>query len=256
MEKLSHAYIIASPSEQLRRDTATELAAAMLCSGTGKKPCGLCRDCRKVRGGIHPDLTVISRPEDDSGRKKRDIVVGQIREMAADAAVLPNEAAGKVYVNEDADSMNEQAQNAALKLFEEPPAGVSFLLCAENPGKLLVTVRSRCVLINKNAGDEPVGDEADKMAREYIACVASGRPEELFAWCVRNEQTDGRKTLEFLTAVKSRLAGELAENRAERKHMMDIIELTDRCADYLRVNTGVKHVFGLLAVRSIGRNGE
>ena len=123
MEKLSHAYIISS---------ASELAAKMLCSGAGQRPCGVCRDCRKVKARVHPDLTIVSQLVDDKGNRKKEIQIDQIRDMGADAYVLPNEAAEKVYIIERADTMNERAQNAALKLFEEPPRGVHFILCAQN----------------------------------------------------------------------------------------------------------------------------
>ena len=65
---------------------------------------------------------------DDKGRPKREIMVDQVRAMAADASILPNEAERKVYVIHEAELMNESAQNAALKLLEEPPAWVVFIL--------------------------------------------------------------------------------------------------------------------------------
>jgi len=262
MEKLSHAYIIASPSDKLREELALELAAKALCSGKGVKPCGVCRDCRKVYGGVHPDLTVIRRLYDDNGKQKREILIDQIREMGADAYVIPNEADGKVYIIEDADTMNERAQNAALKIFEEPPANVHFLLCAENPAKLLVTVRSRCVELRRNAEDEPVGDDTSGMAKEYLNCVRSCSAAELLSWCVRNEASDQKETLEFLTAAKLMLAdmlcGKADCGNMSRKQIMDTVRLLDRCAMYLRVNTGIKHIFGLLAVSSlqVSGNGE
>ena len=132
MEKLSHAYIVSSASEEEGLKQAVTLASKMLCSGMGKKPCGVCRDCRKIKAGVHPDLGFVRRSLDDKGNKKRDIQVDQIRDMGADAYVLPNEANGKVYIIEEAETMNESAQNAALKLFEEPPDGVHFILCPKS----------------------------------------------------------------------------------------------------------------------------
>ena len=87
MEKLSHAYIVSSASEEAGLDKARELAAGMLCSGAGKKPCGLCRDCRKVKARVHPDLTIVSQLTDDKGNRKKEILVDQIRDMSADAYV-------------------------------------------------------------------------------------------------------------------------------------------------------------------------
>lgn len=250
MEKLSHAYIVSSASEEAGLERALALASEMLCSGTGKKPCGVCRDCRKIKAGVHPDLGYVRRPLDDKGNKKRDIQVYQIRDMGADAYVLPNEASGKVYIIQEADTMNESAQNAALKLFEEPPAGVHFILCTTNPEKLLTTVRSRCVLVRCNAGEEPENAEMAALADEYIRLVQSGNTTELTAWCFANEKLDLRKMPELLACIERRLIQMLRYSDA-RAQLMGNIALIERCLEYQTVNTSVKHIFGLLAVKSL-----
>lgn len=250
MEKLSHAYIVSSSSQETGLAKAKELASEMLCSGTGKKPCGVCRDCRKIKAGVHPDLGFVRRPLDDKGNKKRDIQVDQIRDMGADAYVLPNEANGKVYIIEEAETMNENAQNAALKLFEEPPDGVHFILCTTNPEKLLTTVRSRCVLIRCNAGSEPENAETAALADEYIRLVQNGNSAELTAWCMANDRLDARVLTELLGCIESRLIQMLRYSDA-RAQLMANIALIERCLEYQTVNTSVKHIFGLLAVKSL-----
>ena len=250
MEKLSHAYIVSSASEKQRTEIAKELAARMMCAVGGDAPCGVCRDCRKIKSNVHPDLVTISRPLDDNGNKKREISVDQIRDMSADAYVLPNEAKAKVYIIEDADTMNIPAQNAALKLFEEPPENVAFILCVENMEKLLITVRSRCVAIKRNAEDEEPSKEAMKMAKDYLAAVRSGDKLKLLEFCVANENTDTRATAEFIAAAKGLFVKELAlENDTKAKRqLMNKIDVLDKCAYYMRVNTGIKHIYGLLSV--------
>ena len=147
-EELKHAYILASPSKEEGLRAAGRIAAAAVCREMLNVPCGVCRACRKAFAGVHPDIITVQRPLDKNGSRKKEIVVDQVRELAMDAPVLPNEAERKVYIIEDADRMNLNAQNAALKLLEEPPQGVIFLLCVENPGLMLETVRSRCAVIN------------------------------------------------------------------------------------------------------------
>lgn len=249
MEKLSHAYIVSSDSVVAGREKALLLAQKMLCSSPGKRPCGVCRDCRKVLAGVHPDLMTVRRLQDDKGNTKRDIQIDQIRDMGADAYVLPNEAQGKVYIVEEAETMNERAQNAALKLFEEPPVGVSFILCTANPEKLLITVRSRCVEIRCNAEESAEDEETAKLADEFVACLDKGSTPELTAWCMEHEKLDQRKTAEFLNCLKRRLADRL-KNAEDRKTVMENIRLVDRCLEYQTVNTGVRHIFGLLAARA------
>ena len=112
----------------------------MLCADSGgERPCGHCAPCRKVSSGVHPDVTVISGPGEG-----KPITVDQVRALRSDAYIRPNEGERKIYLLEQADRMNQSAQNAMLKLLEEGPAYAVFLLLAENGGGLLQTVRSRC----------------------------------------------------------------------------------------------------------------
>ena len=122
-QSVPHACVICAPTIELALSEAEKLAAAAVCSGVGARPCGKCRDCRKAAEHVHPDIITVSRLLDDKGRPKREIGVDQIRDVIADAQVLPNEAARKVYIIDRAETMNAAAQNAALKLLEEPPAG-------------------------------------------------------------------------------------------------------------------------------------
>ena len=71
------------------------------------------------------------------------IKVDQIRSVAATAYILPSEAEKKVYVLRQAELMNLNAQNAFLKLLEEPPRSAAFILAAPSPDSQLTTVRSR-----------------------------------------------------------------------------------------------------------------
>ena len=249
MEKLSHAYIVSSASEKAGLEKAYELAAKMLCSGAGDRPCGVCRDCRKVKARVHPDLTLVSQLIDDKGVRKKEILVDQIRDMGADAYVLPNEAAEKVYIIERADTMNEQAQNAALKLFEEPPRGVHFILCVQNAARLLPTVRSRCVELR--CGDEADAEDESiaNLADEFVELLESGDVPGFTAWCFGHEKMEARLLSDFLFGVKRRLTEKL-KAEPDKRRIMGNIELIDRCLKYQTVNTGVKHIFGLLAVRS------
>ena len=137
-QSLSHAYLITGGSEDSRKDLARRMASAYLCTGH-PVPCGVCRHCRKVAGDIHPDVQWVT-PEAD----KREISVDQARALRADLYVTPNEGARKVYIISPADALNPAAQNALLKSLEDGPAYGAFLLLAEQPGRLLETVRSRC----------------------------------------------------------------------------------------------------------------
>ena len=254
-EHLSHAYIVASPSREARDSAAADLARALVCSGAGEKPCGVCRDCRKALAGIHPDVITVERRTDENGARKKEIYVEQVRGMIGDAYVLPNEAGRKVYVVKDADTMNPSAQNAALKMLEEPPASAAFILCAANPGMLLPTVRSRCEEIRVNAAEPGTDGEPAARAAEFIRLAAAGDRARLLSWCAKNESMDSKSALDFVEAASERLGDMLCLRAPDcglsRKRMAELLELFYRCRDYLGANTGVKHVFGLLAVDAV-----
>lgn len=249
---LSHAYIVSAASEEARSALSLELAQALVCSGGGEVPCGVCRDCRKTAEGIHPDVVTIERQTDDKGNRKREIFVDQVRYMVSDAYVLPNEAERKVYIVKDADTMNASAQNAALKLLEEPPRAAAFILCAANPGMLLPTVRSRCEIISRNSAPEKPDEAAAELADGFIAAAAAKDRAKILAWCMGNEDMDTSSAAAFAQCAAEKLDDMLClrapDRGMERKQMMELAELMKKCGERLAVNTGVKHVLGLLAV--------
>lgn len=248
----SHAVILAAPSREESLAQARKMAEAALCADPEHAPCGRCRACRKVREGIHPDVITVSRLTDDKGRLRREITVDQIRGVIADAVVLPNEAERKVYILDEADKMNPQAQNAALKLLEEPPERVTLLLCVSNPELLLSTVRSRCALVNVGTAESAPDAENAKLAEGWLKAAASLDRVELLRWCSAHETMDTRQAADFLEAACERVADALCERKSApgltAAQLMELERLLLRCRDYLRVNTGVKHIFGLLAV--------
>ena len=259
-QRLPHACILASPSKEESLNLAGQIAAAAVCQRGTDAPCGRCRDCRKAFGGIHPDIARIRRLTDSKGQPRREIVVDQIRAMAADAYVLQNEAARKVYIIEEADKMNPEAQNAALKILEEPPAGVVFLLCAENAGSLLPTVRSRCVTMSANAERPEENETARKLAGEFLRLAAAGNEAELCRWCMKNDRLDKSDATAFFESVETLVAERLCTRKTQagldRPQLWELRALARQCSAYLQVNVGVRHIFGLLAVKAIagGRN--
>lgn len=136
--RLSHGYLISGPEGSGKRTLARLLAAAMECTGPNA-PCLACAACRKVLSGNHPDVITVDEPE------KKQVPVDAIRKARADAFVRPNEGRRKVFLIPRAQDMGPAAQNALLKILEEPPSYGAFLLLAGAPEALLPTIRSRCV---------------------------------------------------------------------------------------------------------------
>ncbi|MCI8537094.1 MAG: DNA polymerase III subunit delta [Oscillospiraceae bacterium] len=164
---LSHAYIISGPAGSGRRTLALCLAQALLCSGSGARPCGTCVHCRKAAAGIHPDLIRV-------GGDGKDVKVDAVRSLRSDAYIRPNEGDRKVYLVENAGSMNSSAQNALLKLLEDGPAYAAFLMITGPSETLLETVRSRCVELTLSP--LTYGETLDELRRRF-----PDQPEEALA---------------------------------------------------------------------------
>ena len=134
-----HALLIEGAQGSGRRTLARIIARAAVCEG-GVRPCGVCAACVKAAGGNHPDVTEI-----EGVGASHLITVDAVRTLREQAYVLPNEASRRVFIIAGAQDMNEAAQNALLKVLEEPPAQTVFVLTCDNRSQLLPTVQSRCV---------------------------------------------------------------------------------------------------------------
>lgn len=140
--RIPHAILLEGDKGTGRHTLMRFLSEAAVCGGENP-PCRVCRGCHLAQIGTHPDITVTA-PEDG----KKNITVAQIRELRLEAYVKPHMADRRVFVIDKADSMNEQAQNALLKVLEEPPGDIIFILIAESAAALLDTIISRCTVLS------------------------------------------------------------------------------------------------------------
>lgn len=223
-----------------------------VCSEGGDAPCMKCRQCKQAIVGSHPDIVELQRPLDDKGKMKREMTVDQIRAMSADSIIRPSQASKKVYIVKDAGYMNVKAQNAALKLFEEPPEFDVFILCADSSEELLPTVRSRCAVIRLNGEAEHSENEN---ARRYIELAVRGSRQELCAFCSECESMDTAAFADMLSGVRYLAADAIKPNTPDLglsfAKATEILELCDRADRYMHVNVSTKHILGLLCVLTI-----
>lgn len=156
-DRLPHALILEGAAGCGKRTLAGILAKAAVCTAANKAemPCGVCPGCVKAAAGSHPD---IYRAEGTGAA--RSFHVEAIRFIRSDAYIKPNEAPHKVYLLFQAESMSEQAQNALLKILEEPPAQVLFILTCVSASALLPTIRSRAQIFTLDTVSEQEAIEA------------------------------------------------------------------------------------------------
>lgn len=162
-QRMPHAILLEGEPGSGRHAMAKQLAMAAVCSAQPEaRPCGECSHCVKSKAGSHPDIFMA-----EGGAAARSFHVDVIREIRSDAFIKPNEAACKVYLLFGAQAMSPQAQNALLKVLEEPPDQALFILTCNAATELLPTVRSRTQIFTLEAPEE--WDEEERWA---IACQA------------------------------------------------------------------------------------
>lgn len=154
--RIPHAVLIEGEYGTGKHTLARFISSAVVCRGDNS-PCGECNECRLAGLLSHPDITVVA-PEDG----KKNIAVAQIRQLRNDAFIKPHQAKKRVFIIDCADTMNDQSQNALLKILEEPPQTVMFILITENKASLLETVLSRCVVLTLSVPELSVGFKAIK----------------------------------------------------------------------------------------------
>ena len=147
--KIPHAIILEGERGLGKKTLASFIAKAFLCRDE-VKPCLKCKSCHLIDVGSHPDFMMIS-PDGAN------IKVDQIRSLRSEAYLAPMMCDGRVFVIDFAEAMNEKAQNALLKVLEEPPQKVCFILLCQNASFLLPTIRSRCVCFT--LAPVPLNDE-------------------------------------------------------------------------------------------------
>jgi DNA polymerase-3 subunit delta' len=194
--RVPHAIMIGGPAGVGKTTLALDLAAGLLCDATNPadRPCRACRGCRLVDSNGHADLhrLVPSGPGYQIKIGSRnDPEPGTVRALIADLVLMAVEGGARVALIEQADRMNEDAQTALLKTLEEPPAGVTIVLCADREEQLLPTVRSRSARIRLGpVGTRDIetilaeGGVADPPTAARLARLSAGRPGLARAWAL------------------------------------------------------------------------
>lgn len=168
---MSHAWLFTGPPGSGRSNAARAFAAALQCARGG---CGDCTECRTSLSGAHPDVTLVRT-------EKLSIGVDEVRDLVRAASMSPVTGRYQIIVVEDADRVTDRGADALLKAIEEPAPRTVWLLCAPNPDEVIVTIRSRCRLLNlATPTDAAVAellvrrDGVDAVMAAYAARAAQG----------------------------------------------------------------------------------
>ena len=176
-DRLPPALLLSGPDGVGKKLLALAAAQAALCEqAPAAEPCEACRACRKVSAAVgterlekyreeanshpdkdewrnfrlHPDLILVEGwrlTKTGRPRTEAEIRVGQVRALVSEVPGTPYEARRRVFILDDAHSMNESSQNALLKSLEEPPPRSHLILVTSRPQRLRETIRSRCQVL-------------------------------------------------------------------------------------------------------------
>lgn len=253
-KRFPHAVIIEGGSAEERMSIAKKTATALVCSGGGIVPCFSCPDCRKAAADSHADILVYSVED-----KPKAFKVDLVREIRNKAYIVPNEAARKVFILENSHTMGNEGQNAILKILEEPPAYINFILLCSSKSGFLPTVLSRATVYNlgetSSEGSKDIPWEDIATAAKNIAVASAALDDielikaaavfeknpkllkaslpviqEIYAQTIRKKYSASDEETEFSETVSK------IEPKLSRRALLSLIESTDTIMNSIRLN--------------------
>src|SRR5688572_1797926 len=262
--RLHHAFLFCGPRGTGKTSTARILAKMVNCAtGPTAEPCGGCDQCIAIREGTHLDVVEIDAASHGG--------VEDARELREKAPTAPVQGREKVYIIDEAQRLSREAFDALLKVFEEPPAGVRFVLATTEPHKMPATIVGRCQrfdfrrhtmeglseLLQKVAASE--GVTLDDSATHAIARHAEGSARDALslldqAGVLGGQKVDDAAIQALLGAPRSEVQVELADGVAvgDARSSFEIINRLVQDGQDLRnvTNETLAHFRDLLLVKT------
>ena len=215
--RMAHAWLLAGPPNVGKMTLAFDIARLVNCTAadSAKRPCAECRQCRRITDSLHADVRVVSQGGSNGGTTRRTAIsVEQIRELQREAVLKPYEGRYRVFIIEGAENFTQEAANALLKMLEEPPEAVMFVLLASE--------------VRENTVDESAG---------YIAYSSEHEQDRISALLEAVPQVGG-----ILPTILSRCQVlelrplPVAKVRAELEHRFDLS--ADDTTEIARLSAG------------------
>jgi DNA polymerase III subunit gamma/tau len=262
--RLHHAFLFCGPRGTGKTSTARILAKMVNCAtGPTAEPCGGCDQCVAIREGTHLDVVEIDAASHGG--------VEDARELREKAPTAPVQGREKVYIIDEAQRLSREAFDALLKVFEEPPPGVRFVLATTEPHKMPATIVGRCQrfdfrrhtmeglseLLQKVAASE--GVTLDDSAAHAIARHAEGSARDALslldqAGVLGGQKVDDAAIQALLGAPRSQVQVELADGVAvgDARSAFEIVNRLVQDGQDLRnvTNETLAHFRDLLLVKT------
>ena len=228
-----HAFLIGGPSGSGKTTLALEMAAAINCEHKQDKdaplPCGSCRNCRRIYDGNYPDVKLLAKKKD-----KATLGVEAVKDFREDMFLPSTESENKIYFIDDAESMTPEAQNALLKVLEEPPKSVTIILLAKECDRILTTIKSRAQYIAMTRFDD------EELAQRLLSDSAEARaiksldPSKFMGLVM---SADGR-----LGLAKNLISKKMSEStEEERADIIKLIRAIGQKSSYSEIYSALSH---------------
>src|SRR5215211_373020 len=200
--RLHHAFLFCGPRGTGKTSTARILAKMVNCElGPTAEPCGTCGQCVAIRDGTHLDVVEIDAASHGG--------VEDARELREKAPTAPVQGREKVYIIDEAQRLSREAFDALLKVFEEPPVGVRFVLATTEPHKMPATIVGRCQRFDfRRVPVEAVADHLERIAKDEGMALTS----EAAHTIARQTEGSVRDALSLLDQASVLGAGEIGED--------------------------------------------
>lgn len=215
--RIAHAYLFCGPRGTGKTSIAKIFAKMLNCEDESNKPCGKCTNCKMVQNGSHPDIIEIDAASNNG--------VDEVRNLIDKVKYAPMQGKYKVYIIDEVHMMTTGAFNALLKIIEEPPAHVVFILATTEPNKVIPTIISRCQRFDFNKVSQK-----DIEKRLSIVC--------------KEEKIE-------IDPEAISLIAQLADGG-----MRDSLSILDQCIAYCSSNItvdNVREIYGVLTTSDIGK---
>ncbi|MDO8287792.1 MAG: DNA polymerase III subunit delta' [Parvibaculum sp.] len=212
---------------------------------------------RQLAAGSHPNVLTLRRPYDDKTKRfKTVLTVDEVRRTASFFGMSAGAGGWRIAIIDAADDMNVSAENAILKILEEPPPQCLFFVIAHQPGRLLPTIRSRCRTLRMTplpasdvasilAANDIKGSDATRLSIARLSegsagralAIADGGGLDLYAEIVALLMALPRLDIKAL----HKLADKVARRGADDAWATGIDLLSDWLQRLVRIGAGAAH---------------
>jgi len=226
--KVPHAFIVEGVAFEDRKAFALFLVKGILCDGD-TKPCNNCKQCHLTDASSNPDITTVSLQDG-----KKNISVAQIRQIREDAFVKPHSAQKRVFIIDSAEAMNEQAQNALLKVLEEPPLCVVFILLVPSRLMLLETIISRCSSILLNGEESSKSNEILEFAEDFLSKIFDLSEYELLKE-LKSFEKDRSKAEMLFAGINTAIIKQLSSGSISKTRSKSLYNIYSKNEEYIQM---------------------